>query len=258
MTERDWLALDSVDDLHGELAAVVQPRKLFQLGSAFLTRVQDDLASAARDAVEATLAYAGARAGVGDLLRAWSSAYLESGDEVWSGEVSDPWEDSLDEDEEGVLARVREAIRHPAWFAAHAACLAVALAGQTVAPAQRAEARVAERRAQFPLYADLVGDPLNAARPAPVPPRADLIALLRSIDRQAKPDPLALLALADALEEAGCSDSALLLHLRGEGPHFRGCWAVERAAGRERIALPVDDSRIWALDDYEPWRRWWR
>ena len=33
--------------------------------------------------------------------------------------------------------------------------------------------------------------------------------------------------LADALEEAGCADPDLLGHLRGPGPHVRGCWAVD-------------------------------
>ncbi len=33
--------------------------------------------------------------------------------------------------------------------------------------------------------------------------------------------------LADAMEDAGCSDAALLGHLRGPGPHVRGCWAVD-------------------------------
>jgi hypothetical protein len=33
--------------------------------------------------------------------------------------------------------------------------------------------------------------------------------------------------LADALEEAGCTDADLLGHCRGPGPHVRGCWAVD-------------------------------
>jgi hypothetical protein len=33
--------------------------------------------------------------------------------------------------------------------------------------------------------------------------------------------------LADALEDAGCADADLLGHLRGPGPHVRGCWAVD-------------------------------
>jgi hypothetical protein len=32
--------------------------------------------------------------------------------------------------------------------------------------------------------------------------------------------------LADALEEAGCDDGELLGHLRGPGPHVKGCWVL--------------------------------
>jgi hypothetical protein len=38
--------------------------------------------------------------------------------------------------------------------------------------------------------------------------------------------------LADALEEGGCTDAALLDHLRGPGPHVRGCWVVDLLTGR--------------------------
>jgi hypothetical protein len=33
--------------------------------------------------------------------------------------------------------------------------------------------------------------------------------------------------LADALEEAGCTDADLLAHLRSGGGHLRGCWVVD-------------------------------
>jgi hypothetical protein len=39
--------------------------------------------------------------------------------------------------------------------------------------------------------------------------------------------------LADALEEASCSDEALLGHLRGPSPHVRGCWAVDLILGKK-------------------------
>ncbi len=39
--------------------------------------------------------------------------------------------------------------------------------------------------------------------------------------------------LADALEEAGCTDTEILGHLRGLGPHARGCWAVDLLLGKE-------------------------
>jgi hypothetical protein len=39
--------------------------------------------------------------------------------------------------------------------------------------------------------------------------------------------------LADALEEAGCTDVELLGHLRGPGPHVRGCWVVDLITGKK-------------------------
>jgi hypothetical protein len=45
-------------------------------------------------------------------------------------------------------------------------------------------------------------------------------------------DPQRLAILADALEEAGCTDADLLGHLRSPGPHVRGCWAVDLALAR--------------------------
>lgn len=39
--------------------------------------------------------------------------------------------------------------------------------------------------------------------------------------------------LADALEEAGCADVALLSHCRGSGPHVRGCWVVDLLLTKE-------------------------
>ncbi len=38
--------------------------------------------------------------------------------------------------------------------------------------------------------------------------------------------------LADALEEAGCDEADLLGHLRGPGPHARGCWALDLLLGK--------------------------
>ena len=35
------------------------------------------------------------------------------------------------------------------------------------------------------------------------------------------------------LEDAGCTDANVLSHLRGPGPHARGCWVVDRILGKE-------------------------
>lgn len=41
-----------------------------------------------------------------------------------------------------------------------------------------------------------------------------------------------LAVLADSLEEAGCTDEAILSHLRSPGPHVRGCWALDLVLGK--------------------------
>jgi hypothetical protein len=42
-----------------------------------------------------------------------------------------------------------------------------------------------------------------------------------------------LAILGDALEDAGCGDPALVDHLRGPGPHVRGCWVIDVLTNRE-------------------------
>jgi hypothetical protein len=39
--------------------------------------------------------------------------------------------------------------------------------------------------------------------------------------------------VADALEEASCTNADILAHCRGPGPHVRGCWAVDLILGKE-------------------------
>jgi hypothetical protein len=53
---------------------------------------------------------------------------------------------------------------------------------------------------------------------------ADSIYQERAFDR--------LPILADALEEAGCTNADILAHCRGPGPHVRGCWVVDLLLGK--------------------------
>src|SRR5262249_32691175 len=39
--------------------------------------------------------------------------------------------------------------------------------------------------------------------------------------------------LADALEDAGCTERAILAHCRQPGEHVRGCWVVDLILGKE-------------------------
>lgn len=99
------------------------------------------------------------------------------------------------------------------------------------------------RRSQAALLRDLFGDPFRQ------PPAVDPAWLtwndgtLRKLAAAAYEhrflpsghlDPARLALFADALEDAGCrTDAEILTHLRGEGPHVRGCWAVDLLLGRD-------------------------
>jgi hypothetical protein len=39
--------------------------------------------------------------------------------------------------------------------------------------------------------------------------------------------------LGDMLDDAGCTEAAILDHCRGPGPHVRGCWVLDLLLGRE-------------------------
>jgi hypothetical protein len=45
-------------------------------------------------------------------------------------------------------------------------------------------------------------------------------------------DPSRLAILADALEEAGCTDELVLSHCRSTGPHVKGCWPLDLLLGK--------------------------
>jgi hypothetical protein len=90
-----------------------------------------------------------------------------------------------------------------------------------------------ERRVQKALLDDLFGDPFR-------PVTLDLSCLAgggemvrkvaRAIYEERTFDHLPV--LADALEEAGCTQGDILSHLCGPGFHARGCWGLDLALGR--------------------------
>jgi hypothetical protein len=90
--------------------------------------------------------------------------------------------------------------------------------------------RMQERAAQAILLRDIFGNPF---RPVPRDPSlltSTVIALARAIYEERAFERMPI--LADALEEAGCSNTDILSHCRSEGPHVRGCWIVDRVMGK--------------------------
>ncbi len=147
------------------------------------------------------------------------------------------------------MLRGRNLIAHPASEAAEYSrtvvgrLLAQSPSAKGSTPTSRKRlATITEKRYQVAVLRDLFGNPFHAVPPAEdrkawarkqrqwlawnegcVPKLARTIYDERCIER--------LPILADALEEAGCSQPELLAHCRGPGPHGRGCWVVDLLLG---------------------------
>jgi hypothetical protein len=254
MNEQDWLSLSAVG-LCRQLAAVVQLRKLFLLGATFLRRVWSFLPVETALAVEATERFATGQDSLQELIESWVEAeyapvqdVLGSGDSCWCVLDND---DSGADGEDPVLSGVRMAVRNPVWFSSRAAWLALDVVRRHATVGNEDEACLAERRAQFLIYRDIVGDPTEPTRPSPV--RVEqvpgLAQLLTAVGRRGQLAALDMLAVADALEEADCREPTLLEHCRQPGPHVRHCWVLELL--RNRRAVQVDE---WLADP--GWCRW--
>jgi hypothetical protein len=94
-----------------------------------------------------------------------------------------------------------------------------------------------EKAAQVELLRDILGSLFRPVSVSPACLTPPVVALAQAAyDQREMPagtlDVARLAVLADALEEAGCTDSNLLGHLRGPGPHVRGCWAVDLLLGK--------------------------
>jgi hypothetical protein len=95
-----------------------------------------------------------------------------------------------------------------------------------------------EAAAQADLVGDIFGNPFrHVALDPTLLTNATTTMARAAYDERALPsgelDDVRLAVLADALEEAGCTDQVILEHLRGPGPQVRGCWPVDLLLARE-------------------------
>ena len=96
--------------------------------------------------------------------------------------------------------------------------------------ALRESARKSEREAQASLLRDVIGNPFHGAAVEIRWQTANVVALARAIYAERAFQRLPI--LADALEDAGCTDRAILDHCRQPGEHVRGCWVVDLVLGK--------------------------
>jgi hypothetical protein len=95
-----------------------------------------------------------------------------------------------------------------------------------------------ERRVQCGLVRETFGNPFRpvAVKPAWQAPQVVALAQAAYDERELPAGHLVpgrLAVLADALDDAGGTNSDILDHLRGPGPHVRGCWVIDLVLGKE-------------------------
>jgi hypothetical protein len=97
-----------------------------------------------------------------------------------------------------------------------------------------------QREKEWPsawLVREVFGNPFRPFEMKPEWRTADVLGLARKASDDRAYDLLPI--LSDAMEEAGCQNFELLTHLRGEGRHVRGCWALNSILGKSSLTPPT-------------------
>jgi hypothetical protein len=220
MTEADWLTCADPQPILESLRGKASDRKLrlFAVACCWLSWdfIADDRNRRAVEFAE----HLADRATAGKGLSRVRASTRDG--TAWCTIMGSAWEAALHAARSGAGDAARSAARGKAW------------AGREARDSAWRLTRAAARLTQAGVLRCILGNPF---RPSPPPPATVLVwdgatvpKLAQGIYDERAFDRLPI--LADALEEAGCTDQALLGHLRGPGPHARGCWAVDLLLGK--------------------------
>jgi len=203
MTEAEWLACTDPAPMLEFLWGNAGDRKLRLFAAACSRRGWGRISAPGRAAVEVAEAFADGLAGPEELRAARQACKFAGGDAAWYAAAS----------------RAAVAARNAALSAQ---------AGADPTP---------ERAAQAALLRCVFGNPFRPVSIDPALRTPAVISLAEAayterILPSGHLDPQRLGALAAAIEE-GRADAAIVGHLRSDGPHVRGCWAVDLVLGRQ-------------------------
>jgi len=222
MTEREWLTCSDPSLMLTELAGRVSERKLRLFAVACCRHIwhllEDPLS---RAAVEVAERYADGLADLRELAAAKAVAAKPKG----GGATAAHW--VVCPNLPGAIVDLCDAaVSASAENAAPSMPKNVAEANAWDVAYRAAQARGAQEQAHH--LREVLGNPFR-----PSPGKRGWLTwrggLLRSMARQIYDSGnfSDLPVLADALEDAGCSDADLLAHCRDGGAHVRGCWALD-------------------------------
>jgi len=195
MNEAEWLTCSNPLPMLEFLSGKVSARKLRLFAVAAYRRIRHWVVDPdGRRAIEVAERFADQQASQGELAEAWAAAhryYLNS------------YKDTL------------HAYAASDADAAHAAHIAVL----DVEAVERIDGLA-------DLLREIAGNPFRAIGVEPIWLTRPVTLIAQASYERQEFDRLPI--LADALEDAGCDNAEVLSHLRGPGPHVRGCWALEK------------------------------
>jgi hypothetical protein len=222
MTEEQWLSCDNPSSMLAFLERTISKRKCLLFACACERRLWEQ-PDCEREKVEASERYADGQGPPDDVLAALQTIGIQ-GVTLETVTEMDP------------VGWAEECARDSAEFATNVARNEAT--GDDEDEDDWKVAYDAEEAVQANLLRDVVGDPFRTQSVARAWLTPDVTSLAEAAyderpSSSGELDPQRLAVLADALEDAGCSDDALLSHLRSAGPHVRGCWAVDLILGKE-------------------------
>jgi len=244
MDEASWLACADPDSLLRFLGENVSERKLRLFACASCRRVWGRLPDArSREALDVVERFADGRASSEEIEAARQAARAAQQQAAGARRY--------DSAEHAVwAATLLERSRFHSWGspfsvagqARHAAADAACLGREAGVPNRKqrkkraVDANLREAAAQAFLLRDVIGNPFRPAAVDPAWLTPSVVSLARAAydERQLPQGTLdgdRLAVLADALEDVGCRPPDVLGHLRGSGPHVRGCWPVDLLLG---------------------------
>jgi hypothetical protein len=242
MTETEWPTSADPQAMLSFLRGKASDRKLRLFACACCRRIWHLLTHPASVAdVEISERYADGLIDAEELKRRQWANEVESSfngltdDPPWHAPAVPAWLVRADRVAQGVAREAIDPVKTARGAAEAAAWEAAAshIAGQDYSAWKaRVEAvRAGECAFQSEILRDLVGNPFRPASRDRSWRTPKVFALARhAYDRRAFD---CLPRLADALEEAGCTEEEVLSHCRGPGQfHVKGCWAVDLVLGK--------------------------
>lgn len=228
MDERSWWACDSLHEMYQFAAPLLGPRKLRLFAIACCHRLPPEACSPrGLEALAVAERFADGLADERELALVEQEAFEAHAEErerpAISLDGSRPWSRQAE-----MGSRALTLVAAAGLFQAldSAECVRKAIPNRWM-EVWRAEAR--EEAAQCVLLREVAGPLLFRA--VRLPPDARAGEALRLAMAAYEGDWGLLPIVADAVEEAGCSDAELLEHLRLGGPHVKGCWVVDLLLG---------------------------